>query len=222
MDITLDITDDIGLIQFDDGKKNAFTLDGIKNLTGVFDQAEANAKAIVLTGRPGSFCAGFDLATMMGDDKEAVRELGQGGGRLALRMYQCGKPLVAACTGHAFTIGCLWLLASDTRIGEDGRFKFSMIETQVGMPLTPWAFTLLEAKLSKRHYTAAVVQSKVYEPHGAVDAGFLDELVGEGEATAKALELAAGFAQLPARAYAANKLTTRREGIEVMKRDLGL
>ena len=41
MDITLDITDDIGLIQFDDGKKNAFTLDGIKNLTGVFDEAEA-------------------------------------------------------------------------------------------------------------------------------------------------------------------------------------
>ena len=222
MEITLDVTDDVALIRFDDGKKNAFTLDGIKNLTGVFDEAEANAKAIVLTGRPGSFCAGFDLATMMGDDKEAVRELGQGGGRLALRMYQCGKPLVAACTGHAFTIGCLWLLASDTRIGEDGRFKFSMIETQVGMPLTPWAFTLLEAKLSKRHYTAAVTQSKVYDPHGAVDAGFLDELVGESEATAKALELAAEFAQLPAHAYATKKLTTRREGIEVMKRDLGL
>ena len=65
MDITLDITDDVGLIRFDDGKKNAFTLDGIKNLTGVFDEAEANAKAIVLTGRPGSFCAGFDLATMI-------------------------------------------------------------------------------------------------------------------------------------------------------------
>ncbi len=45
---------------------------------------------------------------------------------------------------------------------------------------------------------------------------------GEGEATAKALELAAGFAKLPARAYAANKLTMRKDGIEVMKRDLGL
>ena len=222
MEVTLDITDDVGLIRFDDGKKNAFTLDGIKNLTGAFDEAEANAKAIVPIGRPGSFCAGFDLATMMGDDKEAVRELGQGGGRLALRMYQCGLPLVAACTGHAFTIGCLWLLVSDTRIGEDGRFKFSMIETQVGMPLTPWAFTLLEAKLSKRHYTAAVTQSKVYDPKGAVDAGFLDDVVGEGEATAKALEVAAGLAQLPAHAYAANKLTTRQAGIEVMKRDLGL
>ena len=220
MEISLDITDDVGLIHFDDGKKNAFTLDGIKNLAGAFDEAEASAKAIVLAGRPGSFCAGFDLATMMGEDKAAVRELGQGGGRLALRMYQCGKPLVAACTGHAFTIGCLWLLASDTRVGEDGRFKFSMIETQVGMPLTPWAFTLLEAKLSKRHYTAAVVQSKVYDPHGAVDAGFLDEVVGEGESTAKALERAGELAKLPGHAYAANKLQTRQEGIEVMKRDL--
>ena len=181
MEITLDITDDVGLLRFDDGKKNAFTLDGIKDLTGAFDEAEANAKAIVLAGRQGSFCAGFDLATMMGSDKGAVREFGLGGGRLALRMWQCGKPLVAACTGHAFTIGCLWLLASDTRIGEEGRFKFSMIETQVGMPLTPWAFTLLEAKLSKRHYTAAVTQSKVYDPQGAVDAGFLDEVMGEGE-----------------------------------------
>ncbi len=222
MEITLDITDDVALIRFDDGKKNAFVLEGIQELTSAFEEAEANAKAIVLVGRPGAFCAGFDLATMMGEDKEAVRALGRGGGRLALRMYQCGKPLVAACTGHAFTIGCLWLLASDTRIGEDGRFKFSMIETQVGMPLTPWSLTLLEAKLSKRHYTAAVTQSKVYDPRGAVDAGFLDEVVGEGEATAKALELAAGFAKLPAYAYAANKLSTREDGIEVMKRDLGL
>ncbi|MCH2174048.1 crotonase/enoyl-CoA hydratase family protein [Myxococcota bacterium] len=222
MEISLDITDGIGLISFDDGKKNAFTLDGINGLTSAFDEAEANAKAIVLTGRPGSFCAGFDLSTMMGEDKEAVGKLGLGGGSLALRMYQCGKPLVAACTGHSFTIGCLWLLACDTRIGEGGRFKFSMIETQVGMRLTPWALTLLEAKLSKRHYTSVVVQSKIYDPDGAVDAGFLDEIVGDGEAVPRALELAAGFAQLPADAYAANKLSTRQEGIEIMRRDLGL
>ena len=222
MEISLDITDKVAHIRFDDGKKNSFTLEGIQDLTAAFEEAEARAQAIVLSGRPGSFCAGFDLPTMMGDDHDAIRKLGLGGGRLALRMYQCGKPLVAACTGHAFTIGCFWLLASDTRIGENGRFKFSMIETQVGMSFTPWSFTLFEARLSKRHYTAAVVQSKVYDPRGAVDAGFLDELVDEGESTTKALEAAAALAELPATAYAANKLATRQEGIEIMKRDLGL
>lgn len=222
MKISLDITDQVAHIHFDDGKKNSFTREGLKDLTAAFEEAEAGAQAIVLSGRPGSFCAGFDLATMMGDDMDAIRELALGGGGLALRMYQCGKPLVAACTGHAFTIGCFWLLASDTRIGENGRFKFSMIETQVGMSFTPWSLTLFEAKLSKRHYTAAVVQSKVYDPQGAVDAGFLDELVNEGESTAKALEAAAALAQFPAGAYAANKLAMRQDGIEVMKRDLGL
>ena len=58
MEITLDITDDVALIRFDDGKKNAFLLEGVQELTGVFEEAEANAKAIVLTGRPGAFCAG--------------------------------------------------------------------------------------------------------------------------------------------------------------------
>jgi len=43
MEISLDITDDVGLIHFDDGKKNAFTLDGIKNLSGAFDEAEARS-----------------------------------------------------------------------------------------------------------------------------------------------------------------------------------
>jgi len=70
--------------------------------------------------------------------------------------------------------------------------------------------------------TRCDLAAEVYDPRGAVDAGFLDEVVGEGQATAKALELAAEFAQLPAHAYAANKLTTRQAGIEVMKRDLGL
>ena len=222
MEISLDITDHVAHIRFDDGQKNSFNLEGIQNLTAAFEEGEANAQAIVLSGRPGSFCAGFDLPTMMGEDKNAIRELALGGGRLVLQMYKCGKPLIAACTGHAFTIGCFWLLASDTRIGENGRFKFSMIETQVGMAFTPWSLTLFEAKLSKRHYTAAVVQSKVYDPQGAVDAGFLDELVGEGESTAKALEAAAALAQFPSEAYAANKLATRQDGIAIMKRDLGL
>ena len=53
--------------------------------------------------------------------------------------------------GHAFAIGCLWLLARDMRIGKDGRFNFSMTETQVGMALASWAFTLLEVKLGKRY-----------------------------------------------------------------------
>ncbi len=80
MDIAIDVQDEVALITMDDGKKNAIDLQALADLNVAFDKAEADAKAAVLAGRPGSFCAGFDLATMTGTDMKAMMALGQGGG----------------------------------------------------------------------------------------------------------------------------------------------
>lgn len=64
MEIDFSITDDIALIRMDDGKKNAMTIAGLEKINTALDEAEKDAKAVVIAGRPGSFCAGFDLATM--------------------------------------------------------------------------------------------------------------------------------------------------------------
>ncbi|MDP6978745.1 MAG: crotonase/enoyl-CoA hydratase family protein [Myxococcota bacterium] len=221
MDISLDLTDQIACIRMDDGKKNAITPAAVADLAQALDEAEAKANALVLAGRPGSFCAGFDLATMTGGDLRAIGELGRGGGRLALRLYQYPKPLVAACTGHAFTIGALWLLAADTRIGEEGPFKLAMTETKMGMGLPAWAFELLEARIANTHFVPVCTQSKAYDPVGAIAAGFLDEVVPQGRAEAVALETASELAKLAPAAYTANKLTRRTRSFEIMDRDLG-
>ncbi len=220
MDVQLDITGGIGRIRLDDGKKNAITRDAVADITTALDEAESKADALVLVGRPGSFCAGFDLATMTGGDREAMAALGLGGARIALRLFRHPKPLVAACTGHAFTIGALWLLASDTRIGEDGPFKLAMTETKMGMPLPPWALELLKARIAVNHFVPVVAQSRIYSPVEAVAAGFLDEVVPAGEAESRALEIAGELARLPAAAYAGNKLPVRAPAFEIMERDL--
>lgn len=220
MDIGLDLRDDVALITLDDGKKNAITPDALADLNVAFDKAEADAKAVVLAGRPGSFCAGFDLATMTGGDVKAIMALGGGGGRFALRLWSFPKPLVAACTGHAFTIGAIWLCASDTRIGERGPFKIGMTETKMGMGLGPWALEPLKARLSNRHWVPTIVQSRVWDPDGAVEAGFLDEVVEAGQGVERACARAAELAQLPAKAYGSNKLCTRQDSIAIMEADL--
>ncbi len=220
MDVSLDLQDQVALITMDDGKKNAITPDALADLHTAFDKAEADAGAVVLAGRPGSFCAGFDLATMTGGDVGAIRTLGLGGGRFALRLWSFPKPLVAACTGHAFTIGGIWLCASDTRVGERGPFKLGMTETKMGMGLGPWALEPLKARLSPQLWVPSIVQSRVYDPDAAVAAGFLDEVLEPGQAVERACELAAGFAALPAKAYALNKLCTREESIAIMRADL--
>ena len=109
MQVNFDITDGIALIQLDDGKKNAITLEAAGQILAALDEAEANAKAIVLAGRPGAFCAGFELATMTSGDTAAIQQLSNAGATIVLRLYGMGTPLVAACTGHAFTIGAIWL-----------------------------------------------------------------------------------------------------------------
>jgi enoyl-CoA hydratase len=220
LEVDLDLSDGIARIRLDDGKKNAITPDAAAAISTALDEAEAKADGLVLAGRPGSFCAGFDLATMTSGDVDAIRTLGTAGARIALRLYRCPKPLVAACTGHAFTIGALWLLASDTRIGEEGPFKFSMTETKMGMVLPPWALELLKARIAPTHFLPVVTQSRVYDPAGAVAAGFIDELVPEGQSEQRALALAAELVKLPAKAYAGNKLTSRKAALEIMERDL--
>ena len=139
-----------------------------------------------------------------------------------LKLYGTGKPLVAACTGHAFTIGALWLLACDTRIGEEGKYKFAMVETAMGMVLSDWCMEPLKARLNPTQFLPVVTQSVTLDPAGAVDAGFLDRLVPEGEAIDAAVELAAELAKLPARAYAGNKLGPRQQSLQIMAASLGL
>jgi enoyl-CoA hydratase len=220
MKITTEIHDDVALITMDDGKKNAITPEVYGDLNAALDQAEDGAAAVVLAGRPGAFCAGFDLSVMTSGDMDAIRAVGKGGGEFAVRLWSFPKPLVAACTGHAFTIGAIWLCACDTRIGDRGPFKIGMTETRMGMTFTPWALEPLSHRVSKQYWIPTIVQARVYDPDGALEAGFLDEVVPEGEAVARALAVAAELAALPGKAYAANKLMTRAESIEIARNDV--
>ena len=203
-------------------RKNASTPAAAAQILDGLGEAEANADAIVIAGRPGSFCAGFELATMTSGDAQAIGELSLAGAKILLKLYSTGKPLVAACTGHAYTIGALWLLACDTRIGEQGAYKFSMIETAMGMVLPDWAMEPLKARVNPTRFLPVVTQSATLDPAGAVDAGFLDRLVAEGEAIDAAVELAAELGKLPGKAYAGNKLVPRQQSLQIMTASLGL
>ncbi len=222
MKVTVDTQDDIAIIQFDDGKKNAITPQAAAEILAALEEAGSSAKAIVMAGRPGSFCAGFELATMTSGDPEAIGALSLAGAKIVYKLYSTGKPVVAACTGHAFTIGALWLLACDTRIGEEGAYKFSMIETAMGMVLPPWAMEPLKARVNPMQFVPVVTQAITMDPQGAVNAGFLDRLVGEGEALEAAVAQAKQLSELPAKAYAGNKLVPRQQQLDIMAADLKL
>ncbi|MEE4301506.1 MAG: crotonase/enoyl-CoA hydratase family protein [Pseudomonadales bacterium] len=220
MEVSLELHDGIGLVRMDDGKMNAITAAALEDIARAVAEAEAKAEAIVLAGRPGAFCAGFDRAVMTGDDAAAKRVLGRGGAHIAHSLFACPKPVVGASTGHAFTIGALWLMACDTRIGERGDWKYAMTETVMGAILGEWPMALLESRIPAHLLTPIAIQSQLRNPEAALEAGYVDELVDTGQAIDRALTVAKELAALPAHAYAGNKLSVRRRALERIEADL--
>ncbi len=220
MSVTVEIRDDVAWVSMDDGKVNAVNFELVDALLAAIDQAEAQAKALVLVGRPGKFCAGFDLKVIQGGDAEAVRTLLNRGGEVALRLLESPLPTIGLCTGHALAMGALFLLACDTRIGVQGAFKIGLNETAIGLALPVFGIELPRIRLAPPALTAAVVQARLYNPETAAQVGFLTDLVEAEAALAFAAQQAAGLAALPAEAYAANNRNLYQNEIAAIRASL--
>ena len=221
MPVSLTIENDVALIRMDDGKANAINLDMLTALNEALDKAEAGAKAIVLSGREGRFSGGFDLKAFATIGAEGVGKMLDQGGELLLRLYGGPLPVVAACTGHAIAMGVFILMACDTRVGAAGDYKIGANETATGMNLPIFALELARARLNPAHMTRAMVQAFIYDPDGAVEAGFLDMTVDLGAVEAQALAIAGQLATLPTGAYAWNKNAMRKSTLDRIKASIG-
>ncbi len=203
---------DVATITMDDGKANALSHDLLNELFTLTDRAVAEAKALVLAGRPGKFCAGFDLAVMR-QGPEASQELTAKGARYAMHLYTLPIPVVAACTGHALAAGAILLMASDWRIGTAGDFKIGLNEVAIGMSLPDFATTLAKERLTTTQLTAATNLATIYDPAGARSTGYLDEVADDAlvAAAAKAAELAA---YVTSTGFSGTRRTTRAQVAE--------
>jgi enoyl-CoA hydratase len=221
MSATVEITNDIALIRMDDGKANAINFEMIAALNAALDTSEAEAKAIVLAGREGRFSGGFDLNAFASLGADGVYKLLDAGAELLLRLYGGPLPVVAACTGHAIAMGVFILHACDTRVGASGEYKIGANEAVTGMQLPIFAMELARDRLSPAHLTRAMIQGFIYNPQGALEAGYFDMLAELDQVEAKAMAVAGQLAQLPGTAYAWNKKSIRKETLDRIKSSIG-
>ncbi len=217
MDLRID--NDIAILTFDDGKANAVSHDFIDGMTAGLDSAEKEAKAVVIMGKPGMFSAGFDLKEIQKGQAEAVALVNRGA-EMLYRLFGFPQPVIAGCSGHAVAAGAFTLLACDTRIGVAGDFKLGLNETAIGMTLPVFGHQLAQNRLSKRHLTAAVIQSQMYSPDEAVDAGFLDSVVNADELETACVAAAEQLMALPTATYGQMKRDTRQIPLAAIKDSL--
>ena len=65
------------------------------------------------------------------------------------------------------------------------------------MGLPHYAVELAQARLAPAHLIRAAVQAEIYDPAGAVEAGYLDRVVPAAESRRRAIDEARRLGQLP-------------------------
>ena len=212
--VTVTLHDEVAVIAVDDGKANALSFGVMAAINAALESLDASIRAVVLTGRPGMFTGGFDLAVIRSNDLAAIGTLVTDGGELVLRLYRSPRPVVLACTGHAMAAGALLLLGAHFRVGAAGDFKIGLIETAVGLVLPDWAVEMTGERLTPRQRQQAAVEARVYDPAGALEAGFFDAVVPPEDVLGTTIAEAKRLGAFHPAVYAGNSAKVRGPGIE--------
>ncbi|MEO7556148.1 MAG: crotonase/enoyl-CoA hydratase family protein [Acidimicrobiales bacterium] len=197
----------VAVVTLDDGKANVYSHEALAALHEALDQAEEHANALLFVGRAGRFSAGFDLAVMSSGD-EPMRALVVAGARWLARVFTFPMPVVAACTGHALAAGAMTLLVADHRVGAAGPFKIGLNEVGIGMALPQFAVELARYRIPPSRFDVALL-GEVFDPEGAMAAGFLDRVVDAEVVVAEATVTAHRLAELRSGAVRRTKLAAR-------------
>ncbi|MEL6233045.1 MAG: crotonase/enoyl-CoA hydratase family protein [Pseudomonadota bacterium] len=176
-------------------KRNALSDELVLGLTAAFSNLPSDAKAVILSGEGGHFCAGLDLnelrdtTTMEGFHNSFI---GQG---LNTVIQYCKVPVVAVLQGAVVGGGLELAAAAHIRIAEPSAFYALPEGTRgiflgsggtVRLPKLIGTATVMDMMLTGRVYDAA-------EAHRELR--LTQYLVDEGAGQTKALELAAKIAK---------------------------
>jgi enoyl-CoA hydratase len=218
--VSYQLRDSIATITMDDGKANALSPAMLAELDGAFGRAEADRAVVVLTGRPGMFSAGFDLAVLQAAGDAAAGML-RAGFEVAARMLSFPAPVLTACTGHAVAMGAFLLLSADYRVGAAGPYKITANEVAIGLTMPRSALEICRHRLSPAYFSRAAMLAEVFAPGDAVAAGFLDRLAPSAELPDAARSSAADLARLDRDAYAATKQRAREPVLTAVRAAIG-
>jgi enoyl-CoA hydratase len=215
--VTIEERGDIALVRIDRPPANALDPELLEDGHAVLGElAAAEPAAVVITGRDGFFSAGADLKVAPTLDAEGQRTMVTGINRLFAGWYGFERPVVCAVNGHAIAGGLILALCGDYRVGStEGRL--GLTEIRAGLPYPANAIAVVRAELSPQSARVLALRAELIDPAEALARGAVDELVAPDEVLPRALEVAAGLAELPSTAYGQVKRQLRGDALERMR-----
>ena len=192
-------------------RKNACTPDMWAALRHGFREiAESPARAVVITGAGGDFCAGADVGP--GDDEQAgsdqpprhridhMRDIGD----TVMAIHDCPKPVIAKVDGVAVGAGFGIALAADM-VWCSQRARFSLIFAKRGLSLDFGTSWLLPKRIGLHEAKRLAFTADIIGATRAAHLGVVNEVVPADELDAAVDEIAATIAAGPPIALANTK-----------------
>ncbi|WP_449431717.1 crotonase/enoyl-CoA hydratase family protein [Pseudomonas putida] len=213
--ITYHAEDGIATLTLNNGKVNAISPDVITAFNAALDRAVQDRAVVIITGQPGILSGGYDLKVMTSGPKEAV-SLVTAGSTLCRRLLSHPFPVIVACPGNAVAKGAFLLLSGDYRIGVDGPYRICLNEVQIGMTMHYAGIALARDRLRRTALHRAVINAEIFDPQGALDAGFLDKVVPAEQLLEVAMSTAHELKKLNMLAHKHTKLKVRKELLDAL------
>lgn len=206
-ELDLEVEDRVLTITLDRPERlNAFTYVMHEELVAAFDVADRDPgiRAVIVTGRGRGFCAGADLggggATFdVTDDGAVVGQRGAGqahrdeGGIVALRIFDCTKPVIAAINGPAVGVGATMTLPMDIRLAAESA-KFGFVFARRGLVPEACSSWFLPRVVGINTALEWTFTGRVFPATEALQAGLVREVLPDEALLPRARELAGEIA----------------------------
>jgi enoyl-CoA hydratase/carnithine racemase len=179
---------------------NAFTTQMLEDLLALFDEIDADdaVRAVVVTGAGRGFCAGADLGEGGGTFDAGGGAGGSvprdGGGRVALRLFDCAKPVIAAINGPAVGVGITMTLPMDVRLASESA-KMGFVFARRGIVPEACSSWFLPRVVGISRAMQWVASGRVFPASEALAGGLVSEVLAPEALLPRARELAAEIAE---------------------------
>jgi enoyl-CoA hydratase len=175
--------------------RNAFSPDMLVRAADAWKQLDEDKELRVgiLTGAGGTFCSGMDLKALAAGMPEDVQERWSEDPdmhwKALLRHFRPSKPIIAAVEGYCVAGGTEILQATEIRVaGETAEFGIS--EVQRGLFPLGGSTVRLQRQIAFTNAADLLLTGRRISAQEAKEMGLIGHVVPEGQALAKARELA--------------------------------
>jgi Delta3-Delta2-enoyl-CoA isomerase len=177
-------------------------------------------RALVLSGSPGMFSAGLDVAVLLKLDRPTMDAVWRDFYALMNALASSPIPIAAAITGHAPAGGTVLAIFCDWRVAAEGDFKIGLSEVHVGLPLAPVILSALRRLVGARQAERLAVTGRLVSPSDAAILGLVDEVAPAEQVVDRAIKWCQDLLALPQAAMNLTRRQARADLVREFARDI--